>query len=68
MARYSGFIAPPGEVDDWRLIVLVEAAAAAGLLGALPGTPGEVAAGLGLDADSVRVALDALGTFDVVQG
>jgi SAM-dependent methyltransferase len=63
----SGFLAPPGEVADWRLVVLVDAAAGAGVLDALPGTPEGLAAPLGLDVHGVRVVLDALVAWGVVE-
>jgi SAM-dependent methyltransferase len=62
-----GFLAPPGEVADWRLVVLVDAAAGAGVLDALPGTPEGLAAPLGLDAHGLRVVLDALVAWGVVE-
>lgn len=34
------FLAPPGELTDWRMILLVDAADGSGVLEALPGTPG----------------------------
>lgn len=60
------FLAPAGQVCDWRLVVLVDAAAQAGLLNALPGTPAELAAGAGLDSHATEVVLDALAAFGVV--
>jgi SAM-dependent methyltransferase len=60
------FLAPPGEVADWRMVVLLDAVAGAGVLQALPGTAAEIAGRLGLDARGVRVALDALGAWGVV--
>jgi SAM-dependent methyltransferase len=61
------FLAPPGEVADWRMVVLFDAVAGAGALDALPGTADELAATLGLDAHGLRVALDALGAWGVVE-
>jgi hypothetical protein len=48
------------------VVVLVDAAAGAGLLDALPGTADGLAASLGLDAHGVRVVLDALVAWGVV--
>lgn len=59
-------MAPPGQVNDWRMVVLVDAAAGAGLLAALPGTAEELAGPLGLDPHAVRVTLDALGAWGIV--
>ncbi|MEO5678087.1 MAG: class I SAM-dependent methyltransferase [Acidimicrobiales bacterium] len=60
------FLSPPGEVADWRMILLVDAAASSGVLGALPATAEAVAARLGLDPQAVRVVLDALATWGIV--
>jgi hypothetical protein len=60
------FMAPPGALADWRMVVLVDAAAGSGLLDALPGTADDLAGRLGLDAHAVRVVLDALGAWGVV--
>lgn len=65
--RDLSFLAPPGEVVDWRLVLLHDAADAAGLLDALPGRPAELAARLGLDPQAVGVVLAALALFDVVE-
>lgn len=54
------FLAPVGHVADWRLVLLLDAAAETGLLDALPGTPDEVAATAQLSPDAVRRVLDAL--------
>ena len=43
------FLAPPGEVADWRLVVAFDAAAEVGLFEELPATPTKAAARLGLD-------------------
>lgn len=61
------FLAPAGEVADWRLTVLVAAAAEAGLLDRLPGTPQDIAARGGLDAHGVAVVLQGLTAFAVVE-
>lgn len=60
------FLAPPGEVRDWRMVVLVDAAAEAGVLHALPGRPADVASRLRLDERAVRVVLEALTAWGVV--
>lgn len=63
------FLAPPGEVCDWRMVVAYDAAAHAGLLDRLvasPATPSELAADLGLDGHAVRVVLEELAVWDVV--
>lgn len=61
------FLAPPGEVADWRYVVLCDAAARSGLLAALPGSAVELAERARLDPEAVRVELDALTVFDVVR-
>jgi SAM-dependent methyltransferase len=61
-----GFLAPPGDVLDWRMLVLFDAAAGQGVLDALPGSADGVAASLGLDAHAVRVVLDALTAWRLV--
>ena len=48
------FLAPPGDVADWRLVVLFDAVASAGALEALPGTAEEVAGRLGLSGETVK--------------
>lgn len=54
------FLAPPGEVADWRMILLCDVAARTGVLDMLPGTLDEVAGRSGLDPQGVRAVLDAL--------
>ena len=61
------FLAPPGAVADWRMVLLCDAAIAAGAFDSLPGTAEEVAGRAGLDAEALRVVLDALVTLEVVQ-
>lgn len=65
--RDLSFLAPPGAVMDWRLLLLQDAADAAGLLEALPGRPPELAARLGLDPQAVGVVLAALALYGVVE-
>jgi SAM-dependent methyltransferase len=62
------FLVPPGQVVDWRMVVLFDALAEAGVLARLPGTADEVAAALDLDRHALRVVLDALATFGIVEG
>lgn len=61
------FLAPPGEVADWRLVLLCDQAASAGVLSALPGTVDGLAADLGLDTHALRVVLQALEALGVVE-
>ena len=61
------FLVPPGAVADWRLAVLYDAAAGAGLVDGLPGAPAELAERLGLDGRAVRVVLEALAVWGVVE-
>ncbi len=61
------FLAPPGEVADWRLVVAFDAAAEAGLFEELPATPAEAADRLGLDEWAVRILLGALSVWGVVE-
>ena len=60
------FLAPPGQVADWRMTVLFDAVAGAGVLERLPATAEELAGSLGLDAHGLRVVLDALVAWGVV--
>lgn len=61
------FLAPPGQVADWRMVLLFDAVAGSGVLGALPGTAEEIAGRVGLDANGLRVVLDALGAWRIVE-
>jgi hypothetical protein len=63
----ASFLADPGEVQDWRLVALLDAAYTTDLGDALPGSAEEIAERSELDADAVRVVLDALTTFGVVE-
>jgi hypothetical protein len=63
----EGFLAPPGHVADWRGVLLIDVARDAGLLDALPGAASAVADRLGLSARAVRIVLDALREFEVVE-
>jgi len=60
------FLAPPGEVADWRMTVLFDALARVGALDRLPATPADLAGSLGLDPHGLRVALDALAAWGIV--
>ena len=61
------FLAPPGLIADWRMVMLFDAAAEAGVLVRLPGTAEEVAGDLGLDPHGLRVVLDALAAWGIVE-
>lgn len=61
------FLAPPGEVADWRLVAAFDVAAEVGLFEELPATPGEATARLGLDERAVRILLGALSVWEVVE-
>lgn len=61
------FLAQPGEVADWRAVVLLETATETGVLAALPGTHAEVAARAGTDPGATRIMLDALEVYDVTR-
>jgi len=60
------FLAPPGEVQDWRMILLCEAAASTGVFEKLPGTVEDLAERTGLDAEALRVVLGALAALGVL--
>lgn len=62
------FLAEPGSLGDWRMVLLYAAAADASLIEALPGRPDDLAARLGLDGRAVRVLLDALAVWGIVEG
>jgi hypothetical protein len=61
------FLAPPGGVADWRLVLLCDAAIATGVFDKLPGTAEEVAERAGLAPQALRVVLEALATLEVLQ-
>jgi SAM-dependent methyltransferase len=61
------FRAPPGEVADWRTILLCDAATATGVFEKLPGTAEELVTRTGLDPQALRVVLDALLTLGVLE-
>jgi len=60
------FLVPRDQVQDWRMLLLHDAAAANGVLDELPATAAAVAAARGLDAHAVRVVLDGLALCDIV--
>jgi ubiquinone/menaquinone biosynthesis C-methylase UbiE len=60
------FLAPPGEIADWRMVVLCDVAAARGVLDNVPGTLDDVAGRTGLEPHALRVLLDALVTLGVL--
>lgn len=68
MAASNGltFVSPPGEVADWRMVLLYDAAVAAGALDNLPGRAEDIARQTTLDPHAVRVVLDALVTLGVL--
>ncbi len=61
------FLAPPGEVADYRLVVAFDAAAEMSLFEELPATPSEAATRLGIDERAVRILLGALSVWGVVE-
>lgn len=61
------FLAPPGAVADWRMVLLCDAAISTGVFDKLPGTAEDVAGRAGLAPEALRVVLDALVTLEVVQ-
>jgi SAM-dependent methyltransferase len=61
------FLAPPGEIADWRMVVLCDAAAGRGVFDNLPGTLDELAGRTGLDPHALRVVVDALVTLGVLE-
>lgn len=64
------FLAPPGQVSDWRLALLFDAACQVGLVEALADGPADhldLASRLGLDAHAVRVVLEALTSWSVLR-
>jgi len=61
------FLVPPGTLSDWRMVLLFDAAVDTRLLEALPGSPASLAAGLGLSEHAVRVVLDGLALWDIVE-
>lgn len=71
MSRPSGnldmsFLAAPGTVQDWRRMLLTNLADTAGLLDRLPASVSELAEALDFDPKSIRVILEALSSWGVV--
>ncbi|MDH3295977.1 MAG: class I SAM-dependent methyltransferase [Acidimicrobiia bacterium] len=67
MTTDLGFLAPPGYLADWRMVVVADVANKSGLLDALPGTVDEVAVRANVHPKSARVLLEALLVFNVVE-
>ncbi len=65
-AADPSFLAPPDQVADWRLVVLLDAVADAGVLDRLPGRGENLARELDLDPHGLRVLLNALIAWGVV--
>ena len=61
------FLAPPGAVMDWRRVLLTSLADSGGLLDRLPATTAELAEQLKLDPKSIRMNLEALTAWEVVE-
>lgn len=61
------FLVPPDEVSDWRMVLLFDAAVETGLLEALPASPVALAVRLGLQEHAVRVVLNGLAVWDIVE-
>lgn len=61
------FLAAPGSLADWRMVLAYEAAVEAGVLGALPATPADLAARLELDEGALGALLGELAVFSVVE-
>ncbi|HUR18546.1 MAG TPA: class I SAM-dependent methyltransferase [Acidimicrobiales bacterium] len=61
------FLAPPGAVCDWRMVMVYDAAVGAGVLAGLPADAGELAARLGLNGHALEVVLGALAVWGVVE-
>lgn len=61
------FLARPGTLSDWRMVLAYEASVEAGILAALPGRPAELAARLELDERALRALLEELAVWSVVE-
>lgn len=66
-AHDASFLAPPDEVVDWRMVLLHDAAAEAGILARLPAGASQLATATGTDAHAVEVVLDALAAWGIVE-
>ncbi len=61
------FLVPRGELADWRMVLLFDAAVDAGLLEALPSPAEALAARFGLAEQAVRVVLEGLVLWGIVE-
>ncbi len=61
------FLVPRGELGDWRMVLLYDAAVDTGMMAALPSSPAELAAELGIEEHGARVVLEALALWDIVE-
>lgn len=61
------FLAAPDDVSDWRMVLLYEAALEAGVLSNLPAPPEVLAERLHLDPQTLRLVMDALRWWNVVE-
>ncbi len=60
------FLAAPDRVTDWRMVLLYDAAAEAGVFDDLPATPHELAERRAVDPRGVRIVLEALASWGIV--
>lgn len=60
------FLVPPGELGDWRMVLLYDAAVEAGLVDGLPASPAALADRLGVEEHAARVVLDGLAVWGIV--
>jgi SAM-dependent methyltransferase len=60
------FLAPLGEIADWRLVLAYDAAVGAGVFDALPASLAELATSLDLEPSSLRAVLDQLAVAHIV--
>lgn len=61
------FLAPPGSLCDWRMVLAYEAAVESGILAALPATSAELAAKLRLEEPALRALLGGLAVWGMVE-
>ncbi len=61
------FLARPGQLADWRMVLVTNNAVRSGLLDALPGSVDELSAATHLHPKSTRILLDALIVYHVVE-
>lgn len=62
-----GFLAQPGDLADWRMVLLTNLAGKSGVLDALPGSVEDIAAKADVHPKSARALLEALTVFGVVE-